>query len=244
MISWKVIESGCLSVEEVMAKDALLLNQMKANSPPILHFYEWKSPCLTYGYFTKPDHYLDLEAIKYYGLQMSRRPTGGGIIFHLSDFAFSLLVPASHPRFSLNTLDNYAFINQKVAEAITHFTIQSMGKSLQPTLFSMESICLKRECNVFCMAKPTQYDLILEGRKVGGAAQRRTREGLLHQTSLSLLFPPVHILRRALKNHESILMAMEEHTYCLLSEQQAKIQDLQEIRYQLKEILKNFLTTL
>ena len=109
---WQMIESGCLSPEAIMIKDADLLAQLDPQGPSILHFYDWNVPCLTYGYFTDPACYLNLDALQQCGMQKARRPTGGGIIFHLSDLAFSVLIPASHPCFSLNTLDNYAFINK------------------------------------------------------------------------------------------------------------------------------------
>lgn len=233
--SWQVIESGCLSAEAIMAKDAALLSQLTLDSSPLLHLYDWATPCLTYGYFTDPIRYLHLDVLQREGLQKARRPTGGGIIFHLTDLAFSVLVPASHPNFSLNTLDNYAFINQQVAKVITHW----MGHSLQPELLAVEPLCVSQDCHAFCMAKPTQYDLILNGKKVGGAAQRRTKQGLLHQGSLSLLFPPSDLLRHVLKNQEIVLNAMQEHSYCLLAKQ-ATIQDLNHARQQLKKLLKEF----
>jgi lipoate-protein ligase A len=35
-----------------------------------------------------------------------------------------------------------------------------------------------------CFANPVAADVLLEGRKIAGAAQRRTRTGLLHQGSI------------------------------------------------------------
>ncbi len=231
--SWRVIDSGFLSPEVIMAKDAALLAQLDPLGPSFLHFYDWNTPCLTYGYFTELAHHLDLDALQGQGLQAARRPTGGGIIFHLSDLAFSVLIPAAHPHFSFNTLDNYAFINQRVAEGIAHFA----AHSLQPQLLSQEPLCLGKECHAFCMAKPTQYDVIIQGKKVGGAAQRRTKQGLLHQASLSLLFPPIELLCKVLKQEEAILKAMKEWSYCLLPEHSTE-QELWEARGELKEILK------
>lgn len=234
--SWHTIESNLLSPEAIMAKDAALLAGLDPSGPPFLHFYEWDAPCMTYGYFIDFTRHVDLEALHELGLQAVRRPTGGGIIFHLSDLAFSILIPASHPRFSFNTLDNYALINQKTAEAIAHFAAQS----LQPQLLAQEPLCPSKECHAFCMAKPTQYDLLIQGKKVGGAAQRRTKQGLLHQASLSLLFPPVEVLNRILKKQEGVLKAMREQSYCLLPEQ-STLQELQDARRRLKEILSDFL---
>ena len=53
------------------------------------------------------------------------------------------------------------------------------------------------------MAKPTPFDLVIEGKKVGGAAQRRTRKGLLHQGSLSVCPPPIWAAGKGVKRSES-----------------------------------------
>lgn len=232
MNDWQVIESGSLAPDVIMAKDAALLAQLDPQGPSLLHFYDWNGPCLTYGYFADPHRYLNMEALQNYGLQMARRPTGGGIIFHLSDLSFSVLLSARHPHFSLNTLDNYAFINQKVAEAITCLT----SHMIQPQLLSQEILCLSQECHAFCMAKPTQYDLIVEGRKMGGAAQRRKKQGLLHQTSLSLILPPLDLIREVLKNGESVVEAMQQHSVALFSKQ-TSCSNLPLIKSQFKKLL-------
>ena len=219
---WQIIESGVLSPEVIMAKDGDLLAQLNPEGPAILHFYEWSAPCLTYGHFTDLNQHLNLSALDHYQLERARRPTGGGIIFHLSDFAFSLLIPSSHPQFSLNPLDNSAFINKKVAKAVAHFTLHSS----EPQLFEKEAIYDSKNNGdqkfkdfPFCMAKPTQYDLMIQGKKVGGAAQRRTKKGFLHQGSLSLFPPPRELLQNVLLNGEEILAAMDHWSAYLVSSQ-------------------------
>lgn len=234
MTPCQVIESGSLPPQVIMAKDSDLLSQLDPQDPLFLHFYQWNCPCLTYGYFTDPFLHLNQEALRHYGLQIARRPTGGGIIFHLSDLSFSVLVPANHPHFSLNTLENYAWINQKVVEAITPFILES--RKLQ--LLQKEPECLSRDCLAFCMAKPTQYDLFLDGKKVGGAAQRRTKQGLLHQTSLSLLPPPKDLMREVLKNGRLVLEAMHQHSAALCSSPTSQL-DLPKIQAKIKDCLRN-----
>jgi lipoate-protein ligase A len=231
-MKWQIIDSGDLSPAAIMAKDADLLSQLTPLSSPILHLYEWDRPCLTYGYFTCPADYLHLDTLERYGIEAVRRPTGGGIIFHLTDLAFSLLIPVHHPKFSLNTLDNYAFINQHVAQIVAHFAVQQK----QPELLIKELNCLNSACQGFCMAKPTQYDLMREGKKVGGAAQRRTKQGLLHHASLSLTFPPENLLREVLRNHAQVLPAMQENSDYLLSSQVTQ-KELKEARRAIKQLL-------
>ncbi|WP_068469055.1 lipoate--protein ligase family protein [Candidatus Protochlamydia phocaeensis] len=231
-MGWQVIDSGSLPPGQIMAKDEALLHQLDKQSDPILHFYEWDRDCLTYGYFTDPTRYLDLDAIASHKIEMARRPTGGGIILHLTDFAFSVLVPASHPHFSLNTLENYAYVNQCIAKAVVLFT----GNQVQPELLAEEENCTAA-CLGFCMAKPTQYDLIVQGKKVGGAAQRRTKQGFLHQGSLSLAFPPASLLESILKDKSQVLAAMQQHTYPLLGKEWTFSQ-LYLARQELKQLIQ------
>lgn len=205
-MKWNVIFSEPALAEANMLKDAALLEELKT---PTLHFYEWENPSLTYGHFIKPEHHLSLEALRKYEIEMARRPTGGGIIFHLWDMVFSVLVPASAPFFSLNTLDNYAFINRHVAQAIKVFLKQGGEPS-----FANSSINPKSN---FCMAEPTIYDLIIDGRKVGGAAQRRTKKGFLHQGTISLLNPSLELLSEVILEPH-VLEKMRENSYALIDD--------------------------
>lgn len=228
-MKWEIIDSGIASAEENMLFDKSILDSVDEHSLPTLHLYDWKESSATYGYFTDPDEHLIAEKVREYNLKLARRPTGGGIIFHTHDFAFSVLIPSSHPRFSLNTLENYAFINEAVIEAIALFT----KKTTSPHLFQAEDCdksCLSRQ---FCMAQPTKYDVMIKGKKVGGAAQRRTKNGFLHQGTISLARPSEKFLKDILKNGASVIDAMTANSYSLLPENHTDL-DLQEARNALK----------
>jgi lipoate-protein ligase A len=234
-MKWQILESGLLAPDAIMQKDFYLLRDFRAENPPLLHFYEWDSPCLTYGYFIKPSDHINLEALAQYGLKVARRPTGGGIIFHTTDFAFSVFLPAAHPEFSTNTLENYALVNQRVAKAIQAFT----NSRIEPTLLEKEQVLQAKEnSGGFCMANPTQFDLVIEGKKVGGAAQRRTKQGLLHQGSISLKFPSSAMLGAVLKNQSLIVSAMEKHSYCLLKD--GAEADLNQGRQSIKKFIQYY----
>lgn len=208
-MNWTIIKGASLSAAENMARDVSLL---ETATQPTLHFYHWNSPSATYGYFIKPEEHLNLTGVKKANLQLAQRPTGGGIIFHLYDLAFSVWIPASHPAYSLNTLDNYAFVNTKVADAIFKFTGRASN------LLPQEEVPADKHCAYFCMAKPTKYDVILSGKKVGGGAQRRTKRGVLHQGSINLALPEEAFLRSVLLPQTCVLEAMLKHSSLLLSD--------------------------
>ena len=231
-MEWQVIETGPKSPQGLMDLDSRLLDRMNETSRPILHIYEWDSPCLTYGYFIDPYKFLNKKGLEYHGLAMAKRPTGGGIIFHLTDFAFSILLPCTHPEVSLNTLNNYFFINGLVAAAIS--PLVNISDKIE--LSSGDSLHSAQDCTSFCMSGPTRYDLIIKGKKVGGAAQRKTKFGLLHQGTISLMVPPCSVLKDVLINHEPILEAMQNNSYSLLGEGRT-MKDAEEIRRAIKSLL-------
>lgn len=233
---WNIIDTGLDSPEAIMKKDQLLLEKIGSQKSPILHFYEWNTPSITYGYFLKPEEFFSFEGLKKEGISIARRPTGGGIIVHLWDFAFSALIPSSHPSFSQNTLDNYAYINSSVLSTAQEFLSQAMGFELTPE----DGALLSSGCEYFCMAKPTKYDVMLNGKKIAGAAQRKTRDGLLHQGSISLMMPSQHVLETVLLPKFSVIEAMKTFTFPLLNE--SSCFNLTEARMQIKEILKKYIT--
>jgi lipoate---protein ligase len=236
-MSWKIVETEPQSAVEIMQKDRDLLGGMHMETSPILHFYQWKTPSITYGHFLDPEKFFCLKAVEEEGISLAKRPTGGGIIFHLWDFAFSALVPSTHPAFSQNTIDNYTYINEAVLDAVKEFLQLENGIELTPLDGELRGTGAQH----FCMAKPTRYDVMVQGKKVAGAAQRRTRSGFLHQGSISLMMPSSKIVKSILNPELSVLDAMNFFTYPLL-EQKTDPLDLIEARKQIKMLLKKHLT--
>jgi lipoate-protein ligase A len=210
-MEWTVLDTGKASAEKNMSIDQELLKNIGESKKGIIHFYDWIEDSATYGYFTDPYQFLNEDKVNRRGLQLARRPTGGGIIFHLCDFAFSMLVPATSETYSINTLDNYHFINNIVARAIKAYGCEG-DPQLLPIEVQPQDICSGH----FCMAKPTIYDVMIAGKKVGGGAQRRTKQGFLHQGSLSLAMPSNVFLEDVLLPGTCVKDSMLKHSFLLL----------------------------
>lgn len=228
-IDWNILDTGAASAEENMLLDAELLETLDPHALPILHFYDWAGDSATYGHFVNPADFLNLQQAKKLGLNLGKRPTGGGIVFHIWDLAFSVLIPAGHPQFSENTLDNYAFVNNRVLGAIDAF----IGN--QPELIPENAPAFDTACTRFCMAQPTKYDVVLQGKKIAGAAQRKTKRGFLHQGTIALKMPSEDYLRKVLLPETKVLEAIQAHTFALLENEE----DLEEGRRALREELQN-----
>ncbi len=236
-MDWKIIETKPKNAVEIMQKDRDLLDQIHLEHAPILHLYEWKGPSVTYGHFLDPLEFFSLQGVEKEGITLAKRPTGGGIIFHLWDFAFSVLVPATHHGYSQNTLENYAYINEAVLAAVQEFLQIKGGAELTP----QDGELMGFGAQHFCMAKPTKYDVMVGGKKVAGAAQRKTKEGFLHQGSISLMMPSRQILETVLLPELMVAHAMDFFTYPLLKGQTDEA-SLSFARKQIKELLKQHLT--
>lgn len=231
--SWTILDTGSANAQKNMEIDTQLLEELNPHSQsPILHLYDWDLPSATYGHFIDPSAHLSSEILHDGSLQLAKRPTGGGLIFHTTDWAFSILVPAAHEAYSVNVLDNYAFVNNLVMELIKRFLGHRANLSLLPN----EATPLDKPSGHFCMAKPTKFDVMLEGKKVGGGAQRRTKSGFLHQGSISLIPPDEAFLKRALLPYTHVSKAMLENTFALLP--QASPQELKDARKHLSESFK------
>src|SRR3990167_911422 len=222
----EILDTGKAHAQENMRIDAELLGSLK--DQPILHFYRWEGPSLTFGYFIRPEEWLDLQVVNSYHLQLAKRPTGGGSLFHIWDLAFSFLLPSSHPCFSLNTLENYRFVNQVVAyacgEIFPSFTID-----LAPQDFSKDPTVTR-----FCMANPSRYDVIDQGKKIAGSSQRKTNRGYLHQGSISLAVPDFSWMEPLFlpSVRESVVARMKNFTFAPL--QNPNLSLLEEARKQLE----------
>jgi lipoate-protein ligase A len=229
-MKWQVLNTGVSSAENNMKLDEDLLRNL--GNDPILHFYDWERDSATYGHFIKPQNFLNFASMDERPLDLARRPTGGGITFHLADLAYSVLIPASHPGYSVNIMENYAYVNHRVSKAVAEFLGQKNISLLSEEVPADDYLGTQ-----FCMAKPTKYDVMFGERKVGGGAQRKTKEGFLHQGTLSLGFPNELFLQEILLPGTLVLECMKKNSYYMLGEKYSD-KDLEQARQELRKLLE------
>lgn len=153
-----------------MAADEALLQNAPATGTPLLRCYAWDRPAVSIGYVQRLDAAPE-------GFAAVRRPTGGGIVYHDYDFTFSVAFPMGHWLTGLDRTQSYNWLNRSLQAAL-----QTLGFPAE--LSAREIPHSVERATMVCFTNPTRYDLLLEGRKVAGSAQRRTSDGLLHQASL------------------------------------------------------------
>ena len=149
-----------------MAVDEALL---ETAASPSLRFYRWRGPALSFGYFGSYAEVADRHSER----EIVRRWTGGGVVPHGDDLTYSVVIPASHVFFACSSLAIYSTLHDAIRE-----TLKKNG--IEATLASSVSPKISEDC----FANAVRADVISEGRKIAGAAHRRSRFGLLHQGSV------------------------------------------------------------
>jgi lipoate-protein ligase A len=79
-----------LSGYENMAVDEYLIRLHESAGAPLFRVYGWGTPAISLGRYQKPDC-LDLEACARDGIEVVRRITGGGAIFHDDEVTYSFV---------------------------------------------------------------------------------------------------------------------------------------------------------
>ena len=147
---------------------------LETASVPTIRFYRWRSPALSFGYFGK---FSDV-AIYAGERDLVRRWTGGGIVFHGDDLTYSIVIPPSDPVFEESSIAIYEKIHRALADALNEVGERAVAS------FSAATRAAVNPSGYNCFANPARADVMMDGRKIAGAAQRRTRRGLLQQGSI------------------------------------------------------------
>jgi len=144
---------------------------------PVLRIYRWASPAVSFGYF---EPWAPIRAA-HPGRDPVRRWTGGGVVLHGEDLTYSLLIPrAASQAAALPPSGSYGVIHSALCSALADSGIPAGPASASAPKISHA-----------CFENPVLHDVLVRGEKVAGAAQRRTRMGLLHQGSIQTLpLPP------------------------------------------------------
>jgi lipoate-protein ligase A len=174
---WYLLESGAGPAAFNMALDEALLEAMPRLGP-VLRFYSWSEPAASFGYFQKYSEVEKLTLVR----PLVRRPTGGGIVPHDSDWTYSVAVPPHEPWYSLTATESYRRMHIWIQSAFARLGIKT----------ELAAECLRAGPGQ-CFVGYERSDVLWQGKKIAGAAQRRRKDGLLIQGSVQP--PPVGLSR-------------------------------------------------
>ena len=169
-----LLESAALDVFGQMALDeAVAQNRPEAFG---LRFFRWKGVGATFGYAQR---IAEVERVlpPGVGTNYTRRPTGGGVVPHVSDLTFSCVFPAEG---ELRPGELYRRLHAAIVAGLR-------GAGLAARLCATPAPPVPGEPRGGqCFVKPVALDIMTEAGKVLGGAIRRYGDTVLYQGSLQL----------------------------------------------------------
>jgi len=172
MKDWLRLDSGPGEPAYNMALDEALLENAATLGRPLMRFYDWTGPCATFGYSQK---IAQIEAAT--NLRpLIRRCTGGGHVPHDGDWTYSLIFPPDHEWSRLTATESYHRTHKLLQNAFQKIAIETVLAD-----------CCQRPKPGECFEGHELHDLLWNGKKIAGAAQRRNWHGLLIQGSVQPL---------------------------------------------------------
>lgn len=155
MTKFRLLQTGHKSAYENMALDEIMIERIKNGlSNPCLRFYGWKPAAVSVGYFQSLEAEVDAGRCAETGIDIVRRQTGGGAVFHDQEITYSIHIPLE-----LN------LVPQKILE--------SYEKICQGIILGLAGIGLEAQFVPL-------NDIIVGGQKISGNAQTR-KQGILLQ---------------------------------------------------------------
>lgn len=167
---FRVIISQKSSSKVNMATDEALLLSLKDNDMPILRLYTWDENSVTIGISQKVETYSFNN--------IAKRITGGGVLFHGHDVSYSLVLPVNLLK-GFNIKESY--------EKICLFILDFYKKLGLDVCYAKDNLNIQLSKSEYCQVGFEAYDILVNGQKIGGNAQRRTKKAIFQHGSIPVV---------------------------------------------------------
>ncbi len=154
-MKWRVIPLQANNAFMNMALDEAICESVASGkSGPTIRFYTWEPSAVSIGYFQSLNDEVDVNVAKELGVDIVRRRTGGGAVYHdtKGEITYSVIAPESIMPKGIR--ESYQMICGWIIESLKNIEIESEFKPIN--------------------------DIIANGKKISGNAQTR-RNGVLLQ---------------------------------------------------------------
>ncbi len=160
-----------------MAQDRALLEAFDEDEIPMFRLYSWEDS-VTIGASQTFEACIALDpTLETYFNHHAKRMTGGGILYHGHDLSYSLILPLAMMR-GLSVKESY--------EKITGFLLDFYQELGLDAHWAKDDPSITLESDPFCQVGFEPYDIIIQGYKIGGNAQKRTKKAIFQHGSVPL----------------------------------------------------------
>lgn len=166
-----------------MAEDEMFLTKKTDNKTAILRFYAWKPKAISIGYFQAIKEEVNTKKCKKEKIDIVRRITGGGAVFHDKEITYSFICP-----------------KKEVPSNI----IESYKKICLPIIKALKDTGIKAEFTPL-------NDITVNRRKISGNAQTRKNNKVLQHGTILLTTNPEKMFSLLKIPNEKIKDKMIKH---------------------------------
>ncbi|MFT3783499.1 MAG: lipoate--protein ligase family protein [Nibricoccus sp.] len=165
------------SAAENMAIDFLLLQAYPTPNVRFRH-YGWHRPAFTFGYGQTLE-FVRSQLPAEENVEICRRPTGGGVVDHRNDWTYCLVIPAEHVLCEARATESYRLVHTCIRDAFI-----SLGEHAELNEATNEAAAAGPGV---CFTKAEVHDVVKPQTraKIAGAAQKRSKRGMLFQGSIA-----------------------------------------------------------
>ncbi|MFW5918658.1 MAG: lipoate--protein ligase family protein [Halanaeroarchaeum sp.] len=178
---WRLVREEVRPGPMQMALDEIAARTAGDGGPRTVRVYTWSPSTLSLGYRQDPAT-VDWEGCREAEVDVTRRQTGGGGIYHdaFGDISYSIVAPAEELPGDL--LESYEILMEPVFDAFDRMGVDaSYVEAERPAVY--EPACYLR-------ALHPAHDVVVDGRKISGNAQYRQRDAVIQHGSLSFARDP------------------------------------------------------
>lgn len=177
---FRLIRSRASSATYNMELDEKIFNRYLDDGIGVLRTYRWEKPSFTYGFSQNPGNEINLDKCASDGVQIAKRMTGGGILFHNDEITYSFVCNKEDVGEPKTVFVSY----RNICKFLIRF-YESLGVRAE---FALEAKNFKERsaAHQLCSASYEKYDIAIGGRKIGGNAQKRKRQVIFQHGSIPL----------------------------------------------------------
>ncbi|HVN66974.1 MAG TPA: lipoate--protein ligase family protein [Candidatus Sulfotelmatobacter sp.] len=179
---------------------------------PTLRTYSWQPPCISLGYAQKIKDEIDVAKAEALGWDVVKRPTGGGIVFHnTAEVTYSLVMAIDDPVLPKGLVPSYRKISEAIVMALKELGVDAEIRNTKYETLNKSEIRNSKVLNQLCFSYPAEYEVVVDGKKIVGSAQKRGRVALLQQGSIFVRATPEEHLKVLKKPHAELnAISLEE----------------------------------
>ncbi len=150
---WRLIPLETHSAGMNMALDEACAHALaEGNVQPTIRFYRWKPSAVSIGYFQSLSQEVNVNECIRQGIDIVRRRTGGGAVYHDYEGEITYSVIAPEGMFEKNIVESYRQVAQGIIDGLATLNVKAEFVPIN--------------------------DLVVSGKKISGNAQTR-RNGIL-----------------------------------------------------------------